>query len=61
VQFLSLPGGEDYILRPVLAGHMKYESLKDGSVSLADIALLNDAMDVQQENQRRYEAAVKDK
>lgn len=49
-------------MRPVLAGLLKAESLYDGTVDLAQIALLNDALDVQAENQRRYDAAMnKDK
>lgn len=43
------------MLRPVLAGLLKAESLLDGSVDLAYIALLNDAILVERENQRRYE------
>lgn len=51
---MSLPGGEDYLLRPVIKGMCKYESLKDGTLSLYDVALMNDALDVQDENERRY-------
>lgn len=51
---MSLPGGEDYLLRPVIKGLCGYESLKDGTLSLADVALMNDALDVQYENERRY-------
>lgn len=51
---MSLPGGEDYLLRPVIKGMCKYESLKDGTLSLFDVALMNDALDVQHENERRY-------
>jgi hypothetical protein len=40
-------------MRPVIAGCCKYESLLDGTVSLADIALMNDALNVQAENERR--------
>jgi hypothetical protein len=44
------------LLRPVLAGCIRYTDLLDGSpLDLADIALLNDALDVQAENQRRYD------
>ena len=32
----------------------KYESLIDGTLGLSDIALMNDALDVRAENQRRY-------
>jgi hypothetical protein len=52
-----LPGGEDWLLRPVLAGCCRYESLTDGTLGLEDVALLNDALDVQAENERRYMAA----
>lgn len=44
-------------MRPVLNGMCKYESLKDGTLSLADIALMNDALDVKNENEHRYMAA----
>ena len=51
---MSLPGGEDWLLRPVIKGMCRYESLKDCSLSLADVALMNDALDVRDENERRY-------
>lgn len=38
-------------MRPVLAGLCKFESLKDGTIDLADLALMNDALQVQQDNQ----------
>ncbi|WP_196250173.1 DUF6889 family protein [Chromobacterium violaceum] len=40
-------------MRPVLNGMCKYESLKDGSLDLADIALMNDALDVRADNEQR--------
>jgi hypothetical protein len=43
--------GEDWLLRPVLAGMCKYESLVDGTLSLADVACMNDALNVQGANQ----------
>ena len=52
-----MPEGEDWLLRPVFAGCIKYESLVDGTLDLADVALLNDALDVQQENQDRINDA----
>lgn len=58
---MCLPGGEDWLLRPVLRGLCRYESLKDGTLDLADIALMNDACNVQDENERRYLAALKRK
>ena len=36
-----------------------FESLTDGTLSLADVALMNDALDVKAENERRYMAARK--
>jgi len=58
---VSLPGGEDWLLRPVIRGCCRYESLVDGTLGLEDIALLNDALDVADENERRYHAALEDK
>lgn len=37
-------------MRPVLAGLCKYECLIDGSLGLEDIALMNDALDVREDN-----------
>lgn len=48
-----MEGGEDWILRPVLRGLCKYESLKNCSLDLADIALMNEALDVEEENKYR--------
>lgn len=38
-------------MAPILAGMCKYESLKDGSIDLADIALMNDALAVKSDNE----------
>lgn len=46
--------GQVWLLRPVLRGMCRFESLKDCTLDLADIALMNDALDVQDENERRY-------
>ena len=43
-------------MRPVLRGMCKYESLKDGTISLFDIAKMNEALDVEAENTRRIQA-----
>lgn len=51
-------GKEDWLLRPVLHGLCKYESLIDGTISLEDIDLLNEALDVQAENQYRCRPKV---
>ncbi len=44
---------EDWLFRPVLRGMLRAESLLDGSVDLAFIDLLNEAIDVEQENSLR--------
>jgi hypothetical protein len=46
--------GEDWLMQPVLAGLCKYESLTDGSVSLEDLQMMHDALDVKHENERLY-------
>ncbi|CDG95689.1 hypothetical protein KKI93_17695 [Xenorhabdus bovienii] len=38
-------------MRPVRNGMCKFESLKNGVIDLADIALMNDALDVDAENE----------
>ena len=40
-------------MAPVLAGLCRYESLKDGSLDLEDVALMNDALGVRADNERR--------
>jgi hypothetical protein len=44
---------EDWLLRPVLAGVIRYESLLATDLTLLDVAIINDALDVQGENDRR--------
>jgi hypothetical protein len=51
---MSMEGGEDWIMRPVLAGLCRYESLVDGTVGLRDLSLMNEALDVQAENDYRW-------
>lgn len=43
----------DWLLRPAIEGVCKYESLKDGTLDLEDIARMNDALTVKYENERR--------
>lgn len=40
-------------MRPVHAGYIPYTSLKDGSVDLADIARMNDWLDINADNKAR--------
>ena len=58
IQFVSLPDGEDWLMRPIIKGLCRFESLVDGKLTLADFALMNDALDVVEENDRRYSAAT---
>ncbi len=48
---MSLPDGLDWLLRPSTKGMCKYESLKDGTLDLYDVALMNDALDAAAYNQ----------
>lgn len=45
--------GTDWLMRPVRRGMCRYESLLDGTLDLVDIARMNDALDVADENERR--------
>ena len=38
-------------MRPAIKGMCKFESIKDGTLDLADIALMNDALDVVADNE----------
>ena len=53
-----MASGEDWLLRPVLEGLCKYESLLNGTLDLCDIARMNEALDVKFENERRMTAAL---
>lgn len=54
---LSMDTGEDWVMRPVIAGMCLYESLKNGAVDLGDVARMNDALSVSNENEARVIAA----
>lgn len=45
--------GLDFLMRPVLRGCCKMESLRNGSLRLVDFAIMNDALDVMDENEAR--------
>ncbi len=57
VNWVSMPDDEDWLYRPVAEGLCKYESLKDGTLDLLDIAKMNDLLDVKYENEARYRKA----
>lgn len=48
-------------MRPVLRGLCRYESLIDGTVDLFDVARMNEALDVHDENERRINEALSKK
>lgn len=50
--------GTDWLMAPVLAGVCQYVWLIDGSIGLADVARMNEAMLVRAENERRAQAAA---
>ncbi|MBB4017384.1 hypothetical protein GGR16_002413 [Chelatococcus caeni] len=45
-------------MRPVMRGLCRFESLKDGTLDLCDLALMNEAIDVQDENAYRAQEAM---
>ena len=51
-------GGEDWLMRPVLAGRMSLRELQDGTYGLEDVALMNEALDVEAENRYRLDKAL---
>lgn len=51
-------GGEDWLMRPVLRGLCRYESLHDPALGLVDFLLMNEALDVESENVARVRRAV---
>lgn len=48
---------EDWVMRPCLEGLCRYESLKDGTLDLEDVAKMNEAIDVRNENENRLRMA----
>jgi hypothetical protein len=51
---------EEWLLQPVEAGMCRYESLVDGTLSLHDIARMNEYLAVQAENRARIQEAQED-
>ena len=56
---VRLADGMDFLMRPVLRGLCRYESLKDGTLDLCDIADLNDALTAMDENAHRAAEAAR--
>ena len=57
MKWATMGEDEDWLMRPVLEGMCQFESLKDGTIDLVDVALMNDALDVRAENERRFRKA----
>ena len=57
---VSLSDGKDWLMRPAIEKMCRYESLKDGTLDLFDLAEMNDALDVKEENTRRANKAAAD-
>ena len=57
VDWVSMQDGLDWVLRPVLHNCCRYESLLDGTLTLVDIAIMNEALDVRAYNQRLFDEA----
>jgi len=49
---------EYWMMRPVLEGLCSYESLINGALDLFDMARMNEAIDVRNENNTRAEEAL---
>ena len=47
-------------MAPVLAGMCQYESLRDGTLDLYDVALMNDALTARAENEARAMQSFRD-
>jgi hypothetical protein len=59
VSWVRMADEEDWLMRPVIEGMCRYESLKDCTIDLEDVARMNEALDVRAENERRYREAQK--
>lgn len=56
-----MPDEEDFLMRPVLAGMCKLESLLDGTLDLEAIAWANDALLTKAENEARWHEAQRER
>ena len=59
-QPVTMPNGTDWLYRPALRSLCTYTDLCDGTLHIADVAEMNNLLDVADENQRRaHQAAEK--
>jgi len=49
-QLVNMSGEEDWLMRPVMEGLISYTDLKRTEIDLCDIAIMNEAIEVKQEN-----------
>lgn len=58
---MGMSDGEEWVIRPAIERVCLYESLKDGTLDLEDVARMNAGLDVKVENEnRRNKANQKD-
>lgn len=57
---VTLPDGLSWLLTPVRRGMCRYESLLDGTLNIADLALMNDFIQAESENESRAYKAAED-
>lgn len=50
--------GEDWLMRPVLRGLCRYESLLNGALNIVDIAKMNEALDVLDHNNSVFTESI---
>lgn len=48
-----MSGKEDYVMRPVRRRMCQYESIVNGTLDLVDVAIMNEALDVEIINSER--------
>ncbi|WP_155524340.1 DUF6889 family protein [Burkholderia sp. PAMC 28687] len=48
--------GEDWVMRPCVKGMCLYESMLSGKIGMHDIARMNEALDVVEENRQKARA-----
>jgi hypothetical protein len=53
-----MDSGAEWLVRPAIRGMCGYESLIDGRLTLEHVAEMNDALDVVDENERRWQAYI---
>ncbi len=50
--------GEDFLMRPCAAGMCKFESMLDGTLDLADVAAMNEYLDIKAANEAAIEEYI---